>query len=266
MEESNLARSSLDEPKNPRLRGREPSASGGPAAAPPDDPPDPRGEETGWDRTRANLKTIGGAVLLALFIRIAIFEPFEIEGPSMQPTLLNGDRVVVAKYLYGLFLPYQNEALVTWGSPQPGDVVIVRGPNDNVDIVKRVIGVAGDTIEIDDNTIVRNGQPITRTELGDCPDAYKEPNDPTACEWLGEHLGEHDYKTSQMAFDEMQPVPPTTVPEGHVYVMGDHRDRSNDSRRFGPVSVARVKGKALVVYWSNGDDKPRWDRLGKPID
>jgi len=223
-------------------------------------------EETGWDRTRANLKTIGGAVLLALFIRIAIFEPFEIEGPSMQPTLLNGDRVVVAKYLYGLFLPCQNESLLSWGSPSPGDVVIVRGPNDNVDIVKRVIGVAGDTISIKDDTVYRNGSPVRRADLGECEPAYREPGDPTGCQWLGEELGNHEYVTSQMTFDEMQPVPPVLVPEGHVYVMGDHRDRSNDSRRFGPVSIARIKGKALVIYWSNGVQRPRWDRIGKAID
>src|SRR5688500_17661074 len=97
-------------------------------------------EETRWQRTKANLKTIGGAVALALFIRIVLFEAFEIEGPSMQPTLLNGDRVVVAKFLYGLFLPFTTEAIVTWGLPDPGDVVIVKSPADDIDIVKRVIG------------------------------------------------------------------------------------------------------------------------------
>src|SRR5688572_9284899 len=90
--------------------------------------------ETRWNRTKANIKTIVGAVGLAMFIRIMLFEAFEIEGPSMEPTLLNGDRVVVAKFMYGLFLPFMPEASFTWGAPTPGDVVIVKSPADDIDI------------------------------------------------------------------------------------------------------------------------------------
>ncbi|MEY2929572.1 MAG: hypothetical protein RL033_321, partial [Pseudomonadota bacterium] len=99
---------------------------------------------------QSNLKTIGSAILLAMFIRIVLFEAFEIEGPSMEPTLLNGDRVVVVKFLYGIFLPFMDDALMTWGQPNPGDVVIVKSPRDNVDIVKRVVGLPGDVIELKD--------------------------------------------------------------------------------------------------------------------
>lgn len=223
--------------------------------------------ETRWERTRSNLKTIGGAILLALFIRVVLFEPFEIEGPSMQPTLLNGDRVVVAKFLYGLFLPFQNEAALSWGSPSPGDVVIVRGPRDNVDIVKRVVGVAGDTIEVRDGIIVRNGQSVGRTEQGECDEGTRmDVYDGDPCVWMAESIGDHTYVTSQSAIGGQPSAPPTVVPEGHVYVMGDHRDRSNDSRRFGPVSVARVKGKALFIYWSNGEGAVRFGRLGHAIE
>ena len=125
-------------------------------------------EESSWDRLKANVRMVGGAFLLAVFIRIVLFEAFEIDGPSMEPTLQNGDRVVVAKMLYGLFLPGRHEATLTWGSPNVGDVVIVNSPADGVDIVKRVIGVAGDTIEVRDRTIFRNGEALPQEDLGPC--------------------------------------------------------------------------------------------------
>jgi signal peptidase I len=77
----------------------------------------------GW---KSNVVTIGGALLLALFIRVTLFEAFAIDGPSMEPSLLDGDRVVVAKYPYGLFLPFTHEAIINWGGPSPGDIIILH--------------------------------------------------------------------------------------------------------------------------------------------
>ena len=108
-----------------------------------------RTKKTG-DGWKSNLLTIGGALLLALLIRVTLFEAFAIDGPSMEPTLLDGDRVVVAKYPFGLFLPFTDEATLNWGGPDPGDVIILHSPADNEDIVKRVIGVGGDEILIRD--------------------------------------------------------------------------------------------------------------------
>ncbi len=223
-------------------------------------------KETRWERTKANLKTIGGAVLLAIIIRIGLFEAFEIEGPSMEPTLLNGDRVVVAKFMYGLFLPFTTEAAVSWGQPEPGEVVIVRSPADNIDIVKRVVGVGGDTIEIRDDVVYRNGEAVPHEGAGECRDHEdrREP-DLNGCEWVRETLGDTTYRTSHSIDTPPSNHPPVTVPEGHVYIMGDHRDRSNDSRFFGVVPVDRVKGQALVIYWSN-EDGVRWHRLFEGVD
>src|SRR5438045_5526536 len=119
----------------------------------PSSPPPARtsADEKRWESIAQNLKTVGGAVLLALVIRTALFEAFEIEGPSMEPTLLNGDRVVVAKFMFGLFLPLRDHADITWGAPKLGDVVIIKSPADGVDIVKRVIGIGGDFIEVHDD-------------------------------------------------------------------------------------------------------------------
>ncbi|MCZ7683746.1 MAG: signal peptidase I [Sandaracinaceae bacterium] len=213
-----------------------------------------------WERTKANIKTIGGAVLLALFIRIVLFEAFEIDGPSMEPTLLNGDRVVVAKFMYGFFLPFTHEAVLTWGMPNPGDVVIVHSPFDNIDIVKRVIGVPGDTIEIRDDVVYRNGEPIQRRVVGPCRGERQEIQE--ECRWTEEGIGDHTWQTSSSLYEVPETTEPVTVPPGHIFVLGDHRDRSNDSRnpRVGMIPASRVKGRALAIYWSN-DGGIRWDRI-----
>lgn len=215
--------------------------------------------ETRWEKIAQNLRTIGGAVLLALVIRTGLFEAFEIEGPSMEPTLLNGDRVVVAKFMYGLFLPFRESADLNWGGPEIGDVVIIKSPADGVDIVKRVIGVEGDFIEIRDDVVYRNGEPLPHEDLGKCKTGIGAAN--PRCHWFASKVGDQAFTTSsaRTSFDPL----PTRVPEGHIYVLGDHRDSSNDSRNpaVGAIPVTRVKGKALTIYWSTGEDGLRWHRM-----
>ena len=217
-------------------------------------------KETRMGRLKANVRTIAGAVALALFIRIVLFEAFEIEGPSMEPTLQNGDRVVVAKFSYGLFLPFTNEAVFTWGMPSRGDVVIVKSPADNIDIVKRVIGLPGDVMELRDDVVYRNGRPIPRRELGPCDPELQMQLSP-GCEWIQETNDGRQYRTSGSLVSTPSNMPPRRVPPGHVFILGDHRDHSNDSRYFGPVPVNRVKGHALAIYWSNGPDGLRSGRI-----
>jgi signal peptidase I len=198
---------------------------------------------------QSNFKTIGSAILLAMFIRIALFEAFEIEGPSMEPSLLNGDRVVVAKFVYGLFLPFMNQAVLTWGLPNVGDVVIVRSPRDNVDIVKRVVGLPGDTLELRDGVIYRNGNAVSHVSQGSCKD--RPDQGPFGCEWIQEKLGDHTYNTSQNLDSLRHTRAPITIEPGRIYVLGDHRDRSNDSRALGTIPIERVKGRVLSIYWSS---------------
>ncbi|MFM2418113.1 MAG: hypothetical protein RL385_2836 [Pseudomonadota bacterium] len=201
------------------------------------------------ESAQSNIKTIGSAILLAMFIRIALFEAFEIEGPSMEPSLLNGDRVVVAKFVYGLFLPFMNEAVTSWGTPNVGDVVIVRSPRDNVDIVKRVVGLPGDKLELRDGVIYRNGESIPTQSQGRCLDRPDEG--PFGCEWVEEKLGTHVYRTSRNLDSLRTTRDVITVEPDKIYVLGDHRDRSNDSRALGTIPIGRVKGKVLSIYWSS---------------
>lgn len=219
-------------------------------------------EKEAADRRTANFKTIGGAIALAIFIRVVLFEAFMIDGPSMEPTLLNGDRVVVAKYPFGLFLPGMHEAVINWGTPNRGDVVIVNSPMDGVDIVKRVIGIPGDRIEIRDDEVFVNGESIRDRILGPCSDAERMElfGD---CELWEEALDEHSWRSSHDPLDYAD-MAEREVPPGHVFVLGDHRNRSNDSRRIGMIPVTRLKGHALAIYWSS-DTEMRWDRMFSAI-
>jgi len=147
------------------------------------------------------------AVVLAFFIRYFIVELYMVEGPSMRPTLVNGERLVVNKFIY------------RFQTPQRGDVLVFRYPKDpSRDFIKRVIAVAGDTIEIRDGRVFLNG------ELQDEPYILERTR------------GSY---------------PLSTVPQGHVFVMGDNRNNSEDSRfrDVGFVSLDLIKGKAVYVFW-----------------
>lgn len=219
----------------------------------------PKAEED--DSLRSNIRTVLGALFVAILVRIVVFEAFQIEGPSMEPTFVNGDRVIVWKFPFGLSLPNFDEALTSWGMPHPGDVVIVHSPADNVDIVKRVIGVPGDRIEIRDDVVYRNGEPIRRRELGPCTEDLTT-EDPGVCVWFEEGIGDRTWRTSTSLIETTDNLPEREVPPGRVFVMGDHRDRSNDSRNpaVGMIPISRVKGRAAFIYWSS-DGEVRWDRF-----
>jgi len=147
------------------------------------------------------------AIVLAFFIRYFIVELYMVEGPSMRPTLVNGERLVVNKFIYRL------------KQPEKGDIVVFRYPRDpSRDFIKRVIGVAGDTIEVKDGKVFLNGQLLNESYI------------------LERTRGSY---------------PAATIPVGHIFVMGDNRNNSEDSRfrDVGFVSLEMLKGKAVMVFW-----------------
>lgn len=215
------------------------------------------------DSLLSHLRTIASAVFLALCIRTCVAEPFEIEGPSMEPTLLSGDRVVVEKFRYGLFLPLRDHAELNWSNPRPGDVVVLRSPADGVDIIKRVIGVPGDLIELRDEEVYRNGKIVPTKQVGKC--AFGTGALQPGCRVYESQVNEHSFRFST-AFRMFEPFS-ERVPEGHIYVLGDHRDHSNDSRNpmVGAVNINRIKGRALAIYWSSAPEGFRWNRMFSSI-
>ena len=193
---------------------------------------------------REYAEAIGMALLLALFIRTFIVQAFKIPSGSMIPTLQIGDHILVNKLAYGVRIPVVGHNAMQFSKPKRGDVVVFIFPEDRTkDFIKRVIGVAGDTVEIRNKKIFINGQPI------DDPHAYFEGDDPSGGVQIKDDYG------------------PKTVPENHIFVMGDNRDKSYDSRFWGYVDLDDVKGKAFLIYWSwdGGDRWVRWERLGEII-
>ena len=199
---------------------------------------------------REYAEAIGMALLLALVIRTFIVQAFKIPSGSMIPTLQIGDHILVNKLSYGLRLPedifwvpipFGGKYLVDYRKPQRGDVVVFIYPEDrSKDFIKRVIGVAGDEVEVRAKKVYINGREI------DDPYAHFEGENA-----LGGLQARDDYG-------------PKRVPENHIFVMGDNRDKSLDSRYWGYVPLKDVKGKAFLIYWSwDGADRwVRWERLG----
>lgn len=175
------------------------------------------------------------AVILALFIRTFAVQAFKIPSGSMEPTLLVGDHILVNKFLYGIKIPFINKTLIPISRPQRDDVIVFIYPVDtSKDFIKRVIGLPGEKIEIIGKKIYINGKPL-RDKYG----FYS------------------DYGKNSQQLQDKYHMKPITVPEGHLFVMGDNRNHSYDSRFWGFVPLSSVKGKAFIIYWS----WPHWKRF-----
>jgi signal peptidase I len=190
---------------------------------------------------REYAEALGVALLLALVIRTFVVQAFKIPSGSMLPTLQIGDHILVNKFIYG---PRLEVPLTQWSlgqlpgfrEPRAGDVVVFIYPKErDKDFIKRIVAVAGQTVEARGNTVLIDGNKVE--------DAHA-----------------HYEKRDHVDFG------PYTVPAGHVFVMGDNRDESYDSRFWGPVPIQDIKGLAMVIYWSwGGEHWVRWDRLGRLV-
>lgn len=193
---------------------------------------------------RENIEAILVAVVLALFIRAFVVQAFKIPSGSMKETLQIGDHILVNKFIYGIRVPFSNYRLIPISNPERGDIIVFRFPREpDKDFIKRVIGVAGDTVLLRDKKIYVNGE-----------------------------LQEHDF--AKFTDPRVLPTPrdnlgPLKVPENAVFVMGDNRDNSNDGRFWGFVDMEHWRGEAFIIYWSWDSDDGffgvRWNRIGQLV-
>ena len=183
---------------------------------------------------REYFESIVIAVILALFIRTFVVQAFKIPTGSMEENLLIGDHLLVNKFIFGPTDSGAEHRLLPVTDIRRGDVVVFKYPEEpERDFIKRVVGLPGETLEVRQKRVLINGQPI------DEPYAhFLEP--PAAPSTLHEVT----------SFDVRERYGPVRVPADHYFVMGDNRDNSQDSRYWGFLPRANVKGKALVVYWS----------------
>jgi signal peptidase I len=196
---------------------------------------------------RENIEAIIIAVILALFIRTFVVQAFKIPSGSMETTLLIGDHILVNKFIYGIAIPFTDKKFLQFVKPQRGDVIVFIYPEDpSKDFIKRVIAVEGDRLSIKDKRIFINGNQIE--------DPYGVHKDPNIISSEGGEANRDNFG-------------PVTVPPHALFVMGDNRDRSYDSRFWGYVDLNKVKGKAFIIYWSWGGffQDIRWNRIGKII-
>jgi signal peptidase I len=193
------------------------------------------------------------AILLALFIRAFVVQAFKIPSGSMKPTLLIGDHILVNKFIYGVKIPFTDHFVLQVKKPERGDIVVFKWPrNEKKDFIKRVIGVAGDKVEIKDDTLWVNDKKIETELVGE----YTDKDLRRAQRYL-EFLGETKHPILDV-YNKHESFGPIVVPQNAIFVMGDNRDQSLDSRYWGVVSLNKLKGKAFIIYWS----WPHWKRFG----
>ena len=202
------------------------------------------------------------AIFLALFVRAFIIQAFKIPSGSMKPTLLIGDHILVNKFIYGIKIPFTDRYIIQIKKPKKGDVVVFKWPrNEEKDFIKRVIGIEGDKIEIKNDILHINNEKIETKYIG----KYEDENINKADKYV-EFLGEDKHYILD-EYIKHENYGPKIVPENYIFVMGDNRDQSHDSRYWGFVSLNKLRGKALIIYWSRpqGWSWPRWKRFGHLI-
>jgi signal peptidase I len=225
---------------------------------------------------REYAESIGVAVFIALLLRAFVVEAFKIPSGSMIPTLQIGDHIFVNKFIYGIRIPLTYHFIRHNASPRRGEVIVFVFPQDeSKDFIKRIVGVGGDVLEMRNGVLFVNGQEVEQCPVREI--VYSERHELTG----REHEQRAQLYLETMQQEDGQAIQyhvlynpteesrreswgPERVPPGQVYVMGDNRDNSHDSRRWGGVPLENIKGRAWVIWWSNGpgsDLRLRFDSI-----
>ncbi|MGI9535319.1 MAG: signal peptidase I [Thermodesulfobacteriota bacterium] len=229
-------------------------------------------------KLRQNIEAILIALCLALLIRTFIVQPFKIPSGSMIPTLLIGDHLLVNKFIYGTRIPFTNIKFLPLEEIQRGDVIVFKFPvedsvNKGVHYIKRVIGLPGDEINIKGRDVYINGEKVKQVFDGNY--IYDENGIEIKTDKYIATLPDNEfdviYKDGSLNTTKGKLNFPITIPDGKIFVLGDNRDNSYDSRFWGFVPLASISGKAFLIHWSWNFDqsnifkKVRWDRVFSKI-
>jgi signal peptidase I len=209
------------------------------------------------------------AAVVALFIRQFVVEAFKIPSGSMIPTLTIGDHLLVNKFIYGPRIPFTDSRIFDGKEPKRGDIIVFKYPQDeSKNFIKRVVGIAGDKIQIISGNLSINDQVVLITPTGPPADKSVEAGQSFGKPMLFMEQLSTVRHTIQYFHDQRgENFGPKIVPQDSVFVMGDNRDNSQDSRYWGFVKRNKILGRALIIYWSwDGDDRwVRWERIGSLI-
>ncbi len=204
-------------------------------------------------------------VLMSLF-RSAVADWYTVPSGSMQPTIQVGDRIIVNKMAYDLRFPFTNVSLASLDKPKHGEIVVFESKAANLRLIKRVVGLPGDVVTMQNNIITVNGQKLTYHAL----DNKKVQTDSIHVNYFSEKIGNitHRINIGNSATNQLINFGPVTVPKGHYLVLGDNRHHSADSRVYGFIPHHELRGKATGIAFSVDYDNyyiPRKERLFQNI-
>ena len=210
------------------------------------------------------------AIVLAIFLpfRSSIADWNDVPTGSMMPTILEGDRIFVNKLAYGLRVPFTHVWVARWDAPARGEIVVCRSPADGIRLVKRIVAVPGDTIELRGGRLYINAEPADYAPLDqNTIDQFDRPGPPR--EFASETVdGVTHAVMATPSVRAIRSFGPMTLEDGEYFAMGDNRDLSKDSRVFGPIAESEIVGRSGTVVISLDRDNyycPRFDRFFRDL-
>lgn len=218
-------------------------------------------------KTREWIESIIWAFIIAMIIRTFFIQAFKIPSGSMEDTLLIGDFLLANKMVYGIHIPFTKKSILRFRKPKQGEIVIFVYPYVRKYFVKRCIALAGDTVEVKHKVVYVNGKSLYEPYV-----IHRDPREFPPLPKISPSAYQRDWERAEFLSvggycrDNFGPV---VVPKGSIFVMGDNRDNSDDSRFWGPLDLGYVLGKPLILYWSWERDVPfyriwekiRWRRI-----